>query len=163
MHLQLFNFPTPPQNSSCFIFISCPLICCAWCHQSGGISTTFVAITPIIQFPSTIGNYRKKKIKSFAIEKNVKKISSNISIFSSHSVKITLVWTLQSLQYNFYFFLSYFIFPLMSNDKGIHYGNIIARGFSKNLQGPFIKHKALISEEWTILTFSFWHLHFQNI
>ena len=71
MHLQLFNFPTPPQNSSCFIFISCPLICCAWCHQSGGISTTFVAITPIIQFPSTIGNYRRKKIKSFAIEKNV--------------------------------------------------------------------------------------------
>ena len=71
MHLQLFNFPTPPQNSSCFIFISCPLICCAWCHQSGGISTTFVAITPIIQFPSTIGNYRKKKIKSFAIEKKM--------------------------------------------------------------------------------------------
>ena len=72
MHLQLFNFPTPPQNSSCFIFISCPLICCAWCHQSGGISPTFVAITPIIQFPSTIGNYRKKKIKSFAIEKKCK-------------------------------------------------------------------------------------------
>ena len=89
MHLQLFNFPTPPQNSSCFIFISCPLICCAWCHQSGGISTTFVAITPIIQFPSTIGNYRKKKIKSFAMEKNVKKINSNISKFSTHSVKIT--------------------------------------------------------------------------
>ena len=89
MHLQLFNFPTPPQNSSCFIFISCPLICCAWCHQSGGISTTFVAITPIIQFPSTIGNYRRKKIKSFAIEKNVKKISSNIIIFSTHSVQIT--------------------------------------------------------------------------
>ena len=72
-----------------FHFLSSDLLCLVSSVRRY-ISTTFVAITPIIQFPSTIGNYRRKKIKSFAIEKNVKKINSNISKFSTHSVKITL-------------------------------------------------------------------------
>ena len=66
--------------STKFFLLHFHFLCLIWCRQSG-ISTTFVAITPIIQFPSTIGNYREKKIKSFA-RKKIKKIILQIFFFT---------------------------------------------------------------------------------